>query len=434
MNRKQLITLLVLVVLIGGACLMLLRNQNKSWEGANPALGKKLLGEFPVNDVGHIVIKQGTNELNLAKKDVWRVRERNNYPADYSEVSGFLVKLQDLKIVQDEKIGPSQLSRLSLTPGPGTNAAVVVDFKDQSDKTIKSLLLGKKHMRKSDRPSPMGDMGEQGWPDGRYVKLANTENVSLVSEPFDRIEPKPEQWLNKDFFKIEKARSVAVTFPNATNSWKLTRDTETAEWKVAEAKPTEQLDASKASGVANPFSSASFVDVATNAPSAAMDKPIVAAVDTFDNFNYTLKVGQKTNDNYPVAMLVSAQLPKERTAGKDEKPEDKTKLDKEFKDKQKKLEEKLAQEKTFENWVYLVSSWTVDPLLKERSQLMVEKKEEPKKEEKGAASEPAGASELKKDETPPAIPPAPAPELPKKAEAQKAESSAAAPATKPGEK
>ena len=126
MNRKQLITLLVLVALIGGACLMLLRNQNKSWEGANPALGKKLLGEFPVNDVGHIVIKQGTNELNLAKKDVWRVRERNNYPADYSEVSGFLVKLQDLKIVQNEKIGPSQLSRLSLTPGPGS--AIPRDF------------------------------------------------------------------------------------------------------------------------------------------------------------------------------------------------------------------------------------------------------------------------------------------------------------------
>src|SRR5437879_962591 len=180
MNRKQLITLLVLVVLIGGACLMLLRNQNKSWEGANPALGKKLLGE--------------------------------------------------------------------------------------------------KHMRKSDRPSPMGDMGEQGWPDGRYVKVPNTENVSLVSEPFDKIEPKPEQWLNKDFFKIEKARSVAVTFPNATNSWKLTREAETGEWKLAEAKPTEQLDASKASGGTNRFSSASFVDVATNGPSAAMDKHVVDRV------------------------------------------------------------------------------------------------------------------------------------------------------------
>src|SRR6266581_2794327 len=401
MNRKQLITLLVLVVLIGGACLMLLRNQNKSWEGANPALGKKLLGEFPVNDVGHIVIKQGTNELNLAKKDVWRVRERNNYPADYSEVSGFLAKLQDLKIVQAEKIGPSQLSRLSLTPGPGTNAAVVVDFKDQSDKTIKSLLLGKKHMRKSDRPSPMGDMGEQGWPDGRYVKLANTENVSLVSEPFDRIEPKPEQWLNKDFFKVEKARSIAVSFPNATNSWKLTRETESGEWKLADPKATEQLDSSKASGVANPLSSPGFTDVASNMKAEGLEKPTVATVDTFDNFTYSLKVGQKTNDNFPLAISVTAQIPKERTPGKDEKPEDKDKLDKEFKENQKKLEDKLAQEKSFEKWVYLVSSWTVDPLLKERSQLLVEKKEEPKKEEP------------KKDETSAAIP-APKKEEPKK--------------------
>jgi hypothetical protein len=102
----------------------------------------------------------------------------------------------------------------------------------------------------------------------------------------------------------------------------------------------------------------------------------------FDNFTYTLNVGQKTNDNFPLAMTVTAQPAKERVAGKDEKPEDKTKLDKEFKDAQRKLEEKLSQEKTYEKWVYLVSTWTVDPLLKERSQLMAEKKEEPKKDEK----------------------------------------------------
>src|SRR6266581_2137167 len=157
MNRKQLITLLVLVVLIGGACLMLLRNQNKSWEGANPALGKKLLGEFPVNDVGHITLKQGTNELNLAKKDVWRVQERNGYPANYSEISDFLLKLRDLKIVQSENSTPSQLQKLALVPGQATNSALIVDLKGQNDKTIKSILLGKKHMKKNVRPSPMGE-------------------------------------------------------------------------------------------------------------------------------------------------------------------------------------------------------------------------------------------------------------------------------------
>jgi hypothetical protein len=80
-------------------------------------------------------------------------------------------------------------------------------------------------------------------------------------------------------------------------------------------------------------------------------------------------------------VAVAAQLPKERTPGKDEKPEDKDKLDKEFKEQQKKLQEKLAQEQAFQNWTYLVSSWTLDPLLKNRSQLLVEKKEEPKKDE-----------------------------------------------------
>jgi len=209
-----------------------------------------------------------------------------------------------------------------------------------------------------------------------------------------------------------------VTFPAATNSWKLTRETETAEWKLAEAKPTEQLDNSKASGVANPLSSPSFADVAVNVTPEGLDKPTVATVDTFDGFTYTLKVGQKTNDNYPLALAVTAQLPKERTAGKDEKPEDKAKLDKEFKEKQKKLEEKLAQEKSFEKWVYLVSSWTVDPLLKERSQLMVEKKEEPKKEEKPAASAAAKPDETKKEDQP-----APAPQPAKKDEPPKPESS-----------
>ena len=117
-----------------------------------------------------------------------------------------------------------------------------------------------------------------------------------------------------------------------------------------------------------------------------LDKPNVVALDTFDNFSYTLKIGQKTNDNYPLTLAVAAHISNERQPGKDEKPADKTKLDKEFKDNQKKLEDKLAQEKTCEPWIYLVSTWTVEPLLKERSQLMTEKKEEPKKEEKPAAA------------------------------------------------
>ena len=384
MNRNQLSLLLFLVVVLGIGGLMVYHKQNDVRTTGDPAIGKKLLGDLPVNDVARISVKQDTNELNLVKKDGrWRVRERNDYPANYSEISDFLLKARDLKVVQTEKVGPSQLSRLALVPGQGTNAALVLELRDQNDKLLQSVLLGKKHMQKSKTPSPMGDMGEGGWPDGRYVKVGSgSDTVALISDALSNIEPKPEPWLNKDFIKVEKIRSIAVNFPAATNSWKLTRETETAEWKLADAKPEEKLDPSKASSVSNPLSSPSFTDVDTKSTpeQLGLNKPTLLTLDTFDDFTYTLKVGQKTNDNYALALNVAAQIPKERTPGKDEKPEDKTKLDKEFKDKTQKLEEKLNQEKPCEKWVYLVSSWTLDPLLKDRSQLLVEKKEEPKKE------------------------------------------------------
>jgi hypothetical protein len=389
MNRKQTALLLFLLVVVGIGGLMVYTRQNDVSRSGDPSQGKKLLADFPLNDVAHIALKQDTNDVNLVKKEgAWRVQERNDYAANYQLISEFLLKLRDLKIVQSEFVGPSQLPRLALVPGQGSNAALVVDFKDQNEKPIQKLLLGKKHMQKSSRPTPYGDMGE-GWPDGRYVKVGTqSDSVAIISDALATVEPKPDQWLNKDFFKVEKVRSIDVAFPVATNSWKLTRETESGEWKLAEAKPGEQLDSAKTASLSNPLGSPSFNDVETpaNAVQLGLDKPTTVTLETFDNFNYTLKVGAKTNDSYSMAMTVTANLPKERAPGKDEKPEDKTKLDKEFKDKQQKLEEKLAQEKPYEKWVYLVSGWTLDPVLKERSQLLVEKKEEPKKEDKPAAT------------------------------------------------
>jgi hypothetical protein len=414
MNRKQFLILLVLVVVLGIAGLVVYQRNQTSWQGSGrPGTAQKLLGDLPVNDVAAIVIKGGTNQLDLVKKDgLWRVKERSDYPANFSEISGFLLKAADLKAAQTEEVGPSQLGRYKLLPpGPGTNTAVLIELRDQNGKLINSLLLGKTHMRKSEgRSSPMGEMGDnEGWPDGRYVMVGpGAKTVALVSDPLSNLEAKPDYWLNKDFFKVEKIRSIAVAYPVATNSWKVTRETETAsDWKLAEAKPGEQLDSSKTSSFSYALNSPSFNDVLpadTKPEQTGLGKPTVITLDTFDHFTYTLKVGQKTNDNLPMVVAVTAQLPKERTPGKDEKPEDKARLDQEFKEQQKKLEDKLSQEKSFEKWVYLVSNWTVDSLLKDRAQLLVEKKEEAKKNEKAAATNSS------KKEEPVALPPEPYPD------------------------
>jgi len=168
----------------------------------------------------------------------------------------------------------------------------------------------------------------------------------------------------------------------------LSRESESAPWALADLKPGEVLDTNKVSSLSSTLTYPSFVDVAPDQSPArtGMDKPLTVTIETFDHFTYTLKIGNKTPENdYNLNTSVTAVAPAERTPGKDEKPDDKKRLDKEFADKAKQFADKLDQEKSLDKWTYVVNSWLIDPLIRDRAQLMVEKKDE--KKEAGAASE-----------------------------------------------
>ena len=408
MNRKQLAILIVLGVVFAGAGLYYSKRQKETFTVSATRMGAKFVPDFPLNDVSQITIKQPQGELNVVKKeDAWAVRERADYPANFSEVSELLRKVWDLKVTQPVRVGSaSGLSQLELvTPDKGTNGGTLVEFKGKDGKVLKSILIGKKHMRESPGNSQFGG---GAWPDGRYVMIGNDlQSVSLVSEAFNNVEVKAESWLNKDFIKVEKIKGVSVVSTNATNSWKISRETESGEWKLADAKEGEKLDSGKVSSQSYALSSPTFVDVApANAKpeETGLDKPVTATIDTFDNLTYTVKIGKKTNDdNYYFAVAVSGEPLKERIPGKDEKPEDKAKLDKEFKEKADKSAEKIKQEKTYQKYTYVVSKWTIDPFLKERKDLLEEpKKEEPKKEEpKKEGDKPATTDKPDADKPPP---------------------------------
>ena len=134
MNRKQFIILLVTVVVIGAAGWLVRRQSNDSWHSGGSAIGQNLLPNLAVNDIAQITIKTGTNELTLAKRDnLWRVRERADYTANFADISSLLVKLAELKIVQTEDIGPSQLGRFELLPpGVAANTGTLLELKDQA--------------------------------------------------------------------------------------------------------------------------------------------------------------------------------------------------------------------------------------------------------------------------------------------------------------
>jgi hypothetical protein len=394
MNRKQLTILIVVGAVIGVLGLLAYKKQNESWNTTGTRMGAKIIDKFPMNDVERIAIRQGPAQMNLAKKnEIWVVEERGDYPANFDTIREFLQKVGEAKVAQAPQVGQSQLARLELSASDkSTNSGTQVEFKDKSGKQLNSLMLGKKHMKESKGESQFGG---GGWPDGRYVMVgSDAKTVAVISEPFANIEPKPEEWLSKDFFKVENLKAIAVTSQVASNNWKLTREKEGADWKLADAKKDEQTDNGKTSAMNSALASPSFNDVSTNPPDkTGLDKPtLTAKLETFDGFTYDVKVGNKVSaekDDYFFKVAIAAEIQKDRVPGKDEKPEDKTKLDKEQADKVKKLQEKLQTEKPFEKWTYVVSKWTIDPLFKERKDFLAEKKEEPKVAEKA---------------TPPAIP------------------------------
>ncbi len=370
MNRKQFIILLVLVAVVGAAGLFVRHQNRASWKGAATTIGQKLLPNLPVNDIAQITIKAGAGEATLIKRDnLWRVHERGDYPANFSQISDLLLKFADLKVVQSEEIGPSQLGRFELLPpGSAANSGTLVEFKDAGGKVINSVLLGKKHQKKPAGNSP----NDEGWPDGRYVMAGvNTRTLAVIADPLDSVQTGPAAWLNKDFLSIENPRAIAVQFPEATNSWKLTRASATNDWQLANAAKDEKLDSTKVAKVTNPFGSPAFNDVAASNP-AGQTNATLMTVETFDGFTYVAQIGREQAENYPVSFSIAATIPTQRIANKDEKPEDQARLDKEFKDQQARLTGKLAKEKAFENWTYQLPAYSIDEVLKSRGQLMVD--------------------------------------------------------------
>jgi hypothetical protein len=377
MKGKQLAIILVLLVVLGGIALFLNLRNSASWSSTATTSSGKVL-DFQLNDVAYLTIKESGAELTLFKKDIWKVQERADYPADFDKVSALVRKLWELRPVQDVKIGPSQLDRFQLTePAPGSSSGTLLDLKDSGGKPLAALLLGKKYLRNPDQPASEGG----GIAAGRYVMGQDGSNrVFLVADTFDEIQLKPEQWLSRDFVKVENPKSIAVAGTAAGVNWKIVRDAVASPWKFADTKPGEELDNAKASGVASLFTAAGFADVLpSNAPAAetGLDKPSTVRIETFDNFSYELRIGKLTGENYPVLVSVKAELPKERTPAADEKPEDKARLDQEFQARQKQLTEKLATEQKLQARPYLIVKSTIDQMLKDRASLMAEKKPVP---------------------------------------------------------
>ena len=371
MNRKQFSILLAVLAILGSVVWSLKTSDDSSWTQTANRVGQTLIPNFPINDVADIHIDNGRTSVRLVKKDgQWRVKERGDYPANFALISDFLLKIRDQKIIQSDAITPEQRPDLYLIePIKDKPSAIAVELKDAKAKSIGRLLLGKRLMKK-------GPTGAEV-PAGRYVMVgADEKTAALVADTLLESEAKPEMWTSKEFVRVEKVKSLTFKADDGATVWQMRREKDGGDWQLADVKSNEKFDATRGTSAVNAISMMNFVDVVSSTASldTGMGKARSMIAETFDDLTYAFRIGNTTADeNQYVSVSVSGDLAKERSAAPDEKPEDKTRLDKEFKEHLAKLESRVKFEKTLANWTYLTSKWRLEPLLKDRAGLMMDK-------------------------------------------------------------
>jgi hypothetical protein len=408
--------LLLLLAILGGLIGFAVYYQNQQNLSLNTAatrgvkLREKLLPDLQVSSARKFVVRDAKASVSITIADDLKsavVAERGGYPASIEKLGTVLSDLREQTISSKVQIGKGAWTKHSLkAPGDGTEGiGTQVEVKDGGDKALATLILGSNtEISGNANANPM--MGSSQ----RLIRTPEDgETIWQVSNTFFDLEAKPENWVDKAFIDVQKIRDISVTAPKAEDSWAIKRDKDTEnDFVLADAKPSEKLDNTKLTA-GSLLSSPSFNDVSTKDKAAELLKePVKAKITTFDGFSYDVQVAKQSkdgSDKYYMTVAVSADIPKARAPVKDEKEEDKKKADEAFAADKKTKEDKLAKEQKFAGWVYEVSEYTVNNLLKKRSEIVkleVPKAEEPKP---AAATPPAAAPAAS---TPPAAAPAPA--------------------------
>jgi len=208
-----------------------------------------------------------------------------------------------------------------------------------------------------------------GVPAGRYmIAPGKIPSVVVVSDPFANVEARAGKWLAKNFFKADRIKTL--TAGEGAAQWKITRELEYSQWRFAAG--AGQLDPSAAVGAVNALGQLAFSDVSTNAKVEGEGAKTIIA-ETFDNLTYTIKVAkQKTGDDYLFNFVLTGAPPKTRVPEKDEKPDEIERRAKEYVDTLKRLEARAEFEKILGQWVYVMPAKSLEPILKDRAQMVVQ--------------------------------------------------------------
>jgi hypothetical protein len=354
MSPRVALILVVLLVALGGGALVFQQQESARRPENVGTLGRGLLKDVRVADIRTIRISEPKSTLTLNNKDDrWLIAERADFPADFARVRDFVVKAISLKVGQSEPIGDKDRARLNLD-----DSGTQVEFLGGDGKALGKLIVGRKYFKRE------VDNADKAPADGRFVALpAEPKMAYLVSDPLAQATTRTAEWIDRQSFQVEKAKTLEVRYPDG-GGWRIERDGDNAEWRLGGQRPGEKVDTPRANAASYSLSLLELADVAPkDAKDTGLDNPIAIEATTLDGLAYSIKVGKLQGENHYVSFTSSGNV---------------TSSDAKDAERLKRLQERLPREKLLSQYVLLVPKAKLEDTLKKREDLL-EKKQDTKK-------------------------------------------------------
>ena len=381
MKIRTVLVLWTVALLLGVSVFTLKKSQGNQQKSATErTAGETLIPDFPAGKTTNMKISGVDQIVTLNKKDDnWVVSQRDDFPADTRKINNLLRSLKDLKVTQGIEAGPSFAPRFGMSKKSSDpeKRGITVSFSDESGSELAKLSFGK-NLDATAASSSFGGGGSTG----RYIRNhADKSGFYAVSELFSSLSIDPKEWLADEFFKIEKIKTISLTQAGSGElEWTLIRENEDSGFEFSDAFPGVKADPAAVAPLKNLFSYARFDDVVPQKEVEKLknsEKIQTATVTTFEGLEYQISLQPKNPaedsadaESYLLSIKVTGNLPEQRTKLDNENPEIAAAADKAFEERYSSLTESLEQTRDLAGITFEVSKFTVDALLKSRTELM----------------------------------------------------------------
>ena len=332
-----------------------------------------------INDVTELSVATQSGTITLHRQeDIWRVKEKYNYPADLGTVRETLIGLAELTILEPKTRKPELYEKLGLQDVDAEGSlSTGITLKDATDNTVAAAVIG------NDRPV----QGKSGYKELFLRKVGDPQ--TWLAQGRLTVEKNPDKWLDKELTQIEtkRVRRLIVTHPDKTRLVVEKARPADLNYQVADLPEGLEIESQfTVNNIVSTVTSLSLEDVNPQNEVPFDDQPVVTAVfETFDGLQGTVQLLLKDEKNYvKISATLNPDLIWKPESENKSAPQAGEQSDADTQDKQAdtnpeqpniKSEAEVKAEiealnKRVADWVYSIPKFRADTLLKKPQDLL----------------------------------------------------------------